>query len=115
MGGYETSASLLAFAVHFIAQHPDKEAKLLAEIDAFGRDAIPTFDDCDQVSRRWGTSAVLHVDNNKPGTGPCAASIAVPAAPDTTCDFLSVGVFWGSQCCAWPDPTVSSSPCSSPT
>lgn len=48
MGGYETSASLLAFAVHFIAQHPDKEAKLLAEVDVFGRHAVPTFDDCDQ-------------------------------------------------------------------
>lgn len=51
MGGYETTASMLAFAVHFIAQHPNVEAKLLAEVDAFGRDAMPTYDDCDQVCR----------------------------------------------------------------
>jgi Cytochrome P450 len=49
MGGYETTASMLAFAVHFIAQHQHVEDKLLAEIDAFGRAAIPSYDDCDQV------------------------------------------------------------------
>lgn len=52
VGGYETTASALAFAVHFIAHHQDKEAKLLAEIDAFGRDAVPTFDDLGKVGGR---------------------------------------------------------------
>ena len=51
MGGYETTASALAFAVQFIAQHPHVEAKLLAEVDAFGREAAPTYDSCDQVGR----------------------------------------------------------------
>ena len=59
MGGYETTASTLAFAVHFIAQHPHVEAKLLAEVDAFGRDAAPTYDDsCDQVG---GMIALSHI------------------------------------------------------
>ena len=53
MGGYETTASALAFAVHFVAQHPDVETKLLAEVDAFGRDVTPTYDSCDQVCRKW--------------------------------------------------------------
>ena len=51
MGGYETTASALAFAVHFIAQHPHVEAQMLAEVDAFGREATPTYDSCDQVGR----------------------------------------------------------------
>lgn len=41
LAGYETTASALAFTAYYIAQNPDKEAKLLAEIDAFGRDAHP--------------------------------------------------------------------------
>jgi cytochrome P450 len=59
MGGYETTASALAFAVHFIAQHPRVEAKLLAEIDAFGRTATPIYDDCDQA----GSAARVFVMN----------------------------------------------------
>ncbi len=34
------------------ACNPDKEVKLLAEIDAFGRDAVPTFDDLGKVGGR---------------------------------------------------------------
>ncbi len=49
VGGYETTASALAFAVHFIAHHQDKEAKLLAEIDAFGRASEPSYDDLSRV------------------------------------------------------------------
>ena len=33
LAGYETSANLLAFAVHSLAKHPDKAAELQAELD----------------------------------------------------------------------------------
>lgn len=36
--GYETTANALAFAIHSIAANPCVEAKMLAEIDAFGRE-----------------------------------------------------------------------------
>jgi len=39
----DTTTPSIAFALHLLATHPDKEAKLLAEIDAFGRDIVPTF------------------------------------------------------------------------
>ncbi|GAB4819482.1 hypothetical protein N2152v2_006528 [Parachlorella kessleri] len=43
--GYETSANTLAFTLHLLAHHPEAQAKLLAEVDAFGRDKVPTLDD----------------------------------------------------------------------
>lgn len=39
--GYETSSTALAFTIHLLASHPEAEAKLLAEVDAFGRDKVP--------------------------------------------------------------------------
>ena len=41
LAGYETTANLLAYAVHSLAQDPGRAAKLCAEIDA--RPARPTF------------------------------------------------------------------------
>jgi Cytochrome P450 len=49
LAGYETTASALAFTVYHVARSPDKEAKLLAEIDAFGRGRAPTLEELDQV------------------------------------------------------------------
>ncbi|KAL4438672.1 hypothetical protein ABPG77_006276 [Micractinium sp. CCAP 211/92] len=43
--GYETTANNLAFTIYCLATNPDKEAKLLAEIDAFGRGRTPTAED----------------------------------------------------------------------
>jgi cytochrome P450 len=43
LAAYETTTASMAFALHLLATHPDKEAKLLAEIDAFGCDKVPTF------------------------------------------------------------------------
>ncbi|GAB4814430.1 hypothetical protein N2152v2_001476 [Parachlorella kessleri] len=43
-GGYETTAAALATSVYELSRHPDKEAKLLAEVDAFG-DKVPGVDD----------------------------------------------------------------------
>lgn len=34
--GYETTANALAFAIYLLATHPEAEARMLAEIDAFG-------------------------------------------------------------------------------
>ncbi len=45
LAGYETTASALAFAVYHLAANPKAEARLLQEVDAFGRDAEPTYED----------------------------------------------------------------------
>jgi cytochrome P450 len=49
LAGYETTASALAFTVYHVARNPEKEAKLLAEVDAFGRSRAPTLEDLDQL------------------------------------------------------------------
>lgn len=49
LAGYETTASSLAFTVYHVAKSPEAEAKLLAEIDDFGRDRVPTLEELDQV------------------------------------------------------------------
>lgn len=49
LAGYETTASSLAFTVYHVAKSPEAEAKLLAEIDSFGRDRLPSLEDLDQV------------------------------------------------------------------
>jgi cytochrome P450 len=49
LAGYETTASSLAFTVYHVAKTPEAEAKLLAEIDDFGRDRVPTLEELDQV------------------------------------------------------------------
>jgi Cytochrome P450 len=59
LAGYETTASALAFTVYHVARCPDKEAKLLAEIDAFGRSRAPTLEDLDQVGKRAFAAAAL--------------------------------------------------------
>ncbi|MEW5303737.1 MAG: hypothetical protein WDW36_006398 [Sanguina aurantia] len=46
--GSETTASALAFAVHLIARHPEVQARLLAEIDAFGSGAPVSEQDLQQ-------------------------------------------------------------------
>ncbi len=47
--GYETTASALAFTVYNLAATPAAEAQLLKEVDAFGRDTVPTYDHLDKV------------------------------------------------------------------
>ncbi len=49
LAGHETTAAALAFMVYHIASNPAAEARLLAEVDAFGRDAVPTVDDLARV------------------------------------------------------------------
>eukprot|EP00884_Botryococcus_braunii_P022849 jgi/Botrbrau1/9248/Bobra.180_1s0009.1 len=48
LAGYETTANALTFAVYLLSQHKDKEAKMLAEIDRFGRDRKPCYEDLDK-------------------------------------------------------------------
>lgn len=36
--GYETTANALAFAIYCLSTHPEAQARLLAEVDAFGSD-----------------------------------------------------------------------------
>jgi len=46
--GYETTASALAFTIYHLANNPAAESRLLEEIDAFGRTAVPTFNNLKQ-------------------------------------------------------------------
>lgn len=41
IAGYETTAAAIAFTVYFLSRNKDKEAAVLAEVDAFGRDRLP--------------------------------------------------------------------------
>lgn len=45
LAGYETTGNALAFTCYFLAGHPEAEAKLLEEVDSFGRSMEPSYDD----------------------------------------------------------------------
>lgn len=49
--GYETTASTLACTIYNISATPAAEEKLLQEIDGFGRNFVPTYEDLDKVGR----------------------------------------------------------------
>ena len=49
LAGYETTANALAFTTYLLAANPETEAKMLEEIDAFGRDIVPGYDDLAKV------------------------------------------------------------------
>ena len=48
LAGYETTANALAFAIYLLSTNPAKRERLLAEVDAFGRDRAPTLRDLDR-------------------------------------------------------------------
>ncbi len=58
LAGYETTANALAFTTYLLAANPDKEAVMIEEIDAFGRDATPGYDDLVKV-RVWRQTALM--------------------------------------------------------
>jgi thromboxane-A synthase/cytochrome P450 family 3 subfamily A len=48
LAGYETTANALAFTIYCLAHNPDKEARLLAELDGWGPpDRLPSAADMD--------------------------------------------------------------------
>ncbi len=47
LAGYDTTANALTYSAYCLLSNPAKQQKLVAEIDAFGRDRVPTFDDLD--------------------------------------------------------------------
>ncbi|MEW5298014.1 MAG: hypothetical protein WDW36_001178 [Sanguina aurantia] len=49
LAGYETTANTLAFAVYLLAVNPEAEARLIAEVDAFGRSNHIAASDLDQA------------------------------------------------------------------
>ena len=51
LAGYETTANTMAFTCYCLARpcNADKQEKLVAEIDAFGREREPTFEDLEQL------------------------------------------------------------------
>lgn len=50
LSAYETTANALAFTIYLLSkpENKDKLAKLSAEIDAFGRDQVPSFEELDK-------------------------------------------------------------------
>jgi cytochrome P450 len=50
LGGYETTTSALAWACHYLTQHPQVMQKLVAEVDQVLGDRRPTFADLPQLS-----------------------------------------------------------------
>ena len=48
LAGYETTANALAFAVYLLTANPAKRDRLLAELDAYGRNRAPTLRDLDR-------------------------------------------------------------------
>lgn len=48
LAGYETTANTLAYCVYNIAAHPQVQARLLAEVDAYGRGRKVAYKDLDQ-------------------------------------------------------------------
>jgi cytochrome P450 len=57
LAGYETTANTLAFCVYLLCKHPEAQQKLIAEVDAFGKDREPTLADLEQLPY---TSAVVN-------------------------------------------------------
>lgn len=49
VAAFETTASAIVCCIYFIAQHPQVQDALLAEVDAFGRQRRVAFSDLDQV------------------------------------------------------------------
>ncbi|KAK9901608.1 hypothetical protein WJX75_004612 [Coccomyxa subellipsoidea] len=49
LAGYETTASALAFTIYNLSANPDKAARLMQEVDAFGRDRVPQNSDLEQL------------------------------------------------------------------
>ena len=69
LAGYETTANALAFTTYLLESKPDKEAAMVAEIDAFGRDRVANYDDLPAVNSykahrhallKFHTSSGLH-------------------------------------------------------
>ena len=45
MAGYESTANALAFTLYLLSLNRDKEAKVIAEVDAFGAERMPCYSD----------------------------------------------------------------------
>ena len=43
--GYETTSTAISYALYELARNPAVQSKLQAEVDAFGRERQPSFDD----------------------------------------------------------------------
>lgn len=49
LAGYETTANTLAFSLYNLARFPEVEQRLIDEVDAFGCDRQPCYEDLQQV------------------------------------------------------------------
>jgi len=52
LAGYETTANALAFALYLLSANKAAEARVAAEVDAFGRGRTPAYDDIEGCAAR---------------------------------------------------------------
>ena len=72
MAGYESTANALAFTLYLLALHKDKEARLIAEVDAFGWKGMPCYADlarhADASAAAWPLGKALDPPTSQPGS-----------------------------------------------
>lgn len=49
IAGFETTANALGYTCHLLASNPDKQRRVLEEIEAFGREREPSFEDLEKL------------------------------------------------------------------
>lgn len=63
LAGYETTANALAFALYLIAVNKAAESRITAEIDAFGRNRTPTYEDIEGCVTRMYRKITVRAAN----------------------------------------------------
>jgi cytochrome P450 len=49
LAGYETTANALAFTLYLLAANQNEQLRLCEEVDAFGCDKVPSYDDLERL------------------------------------------------------------------
>lgn len=48
VAGHDTTSFMMTNAVYYLATHPEARAKVVAEVDRFGREKLPSHEDLDK-------------------------------------------------------------------
>jgi cytochrome P450 len=70
LAGHETTALALSFSLYLLAQHPEVEARLFAELDQILKDRLPTFLDVPRLRyTEWVVKESMRLYPPAPGIG----------------------------------------------